>query len=168
MTAFLIDLDKLKKIGYVNKNVENNILATVLRRVQDTMLEPIIGTSMYKRLLQGVKDSDLNSNEVILMNDYIAPYLTSAVDVRSINALTYEIRSKTAGKARDEHIEPVTIPENILFSDDLRGDVEVYRQKLIGYLKDNCELYPEYKNFVCSFENIAPDKGKTKVNIRFC
>jgi len=56
MTAFLIDLDKLKKIGYVNKNVENNILATVLRRVQDTMLEPIIGTSMYKRLLQGVKD----------------------------------------------------------------------------------------------------------------
>lgn len=167
MSAFLIDLNSLKKIGYVNRNVEDNILATVLTRAQDVMLEPVIGTSLFKRLLQGVKNNDLNSNERFLLNEYVSKFLVACVDMRSINALTYEIRSKTAGKARDEHIEPVTIPENVLFSDDLRQDIEVYRQRLIGYLKDNCELFPQYKNYICSFENIAPDKGKPKVNIRF-
>jgi hypothetical protein len=45
--------------------------------------------------------------------------------------------------------------------------MEVYREKLVGYLKDNCTLFTEYNEYICSFENIAPDNGEARTRIRF-
>ena len=85
MGAFLTDIDSIKERGFVNKNVENNIITTTLRRVQDTMLLPILGTTFFKRLLQGVEDSDLTVNETTLLNDYILDFLVACVDYRIVN-----------------------------------------------------------------------------------
>ena len=167
MTAFLIDIATIKKIGFVNKNVDDPIIATTLRRVQDTLILPILGTPFFKRLLQGITDEDLTADEVLLLNDYIAPFIIAGVDYRIVNALTYETRSKTVGTSRDEHINPVTIQENLMRTDDLKRDYETYRDSLIGYLKDNETLFDLYYNFVCSYENIAPDKGLVRNQIRF-
>jgi hypothetical protein len=167
MTAFLIDIATIKKIGFVNKNVDDPIISTTLRRVQDTLILPILGTPFFKRLLQGITDDDLTADEVLLLNDYIAPCIIAGVDYRIVNALTYETRSKTVGTARDEHINPVTIQENLMRTDDLKRDYETYRESLIGFLKDNRTLFPEYDNFVCSNENIAPDSGKVRNRARF-
>jgi hypothetical protein len=167
MTAFLIDIATIKKIGFVNKNVDDPIIATTLRRVQDTLILPILGTPFYKRLLAGITDEDLTADEELLLNDYIAPCIIAGVDYRIVNALTYETRSKTVGTSRDEHINPVTIQENLMRTDDLKRDYETYRDSLIGYLKDNETLFDLYYNFVCSYENIAPDKGLVRNQIRF-
>jgi len=167
MTAFLIDIATIKKIGFVNKNVDDPIIATTLRRVQDTLILPILGTPFFKRLLQGITDEDLTAEEVLLLNDYIAPCIIAGVDYRIVNALTYETRSKTVGTSRDEHINPVTIQENLMRTDDLKRDYETYRDSLIGYLKDNETLFDLYYNFVCSYENVAPDKGLVRNQIRF-
>lgn len=167
MTAFLIDIATIKKIGFVNKNVDDPIISTTLRRVQDTLILPILGTPFFKRLLQGITEDDLTADEVGLLNEYIAPCIIAGVDYRIVNALTYETRSKTVGTARDEHINPVTIQENLMRTDDLKRDYETYRESLIGFLKDNITLFPEYDNFVCSNENIAPDSGKVRNRARF-
>lgn len=167
MGAFLIDIATIKELGFVNKNVENNLISTTLRRVQDTMLLPILGTGFYNRLCQGVEDDDLNSDETALLNDYIAPYLIAAVDYRVVNPLTYAIHAKTVGTAKDEHITPITESENNLLKDDLSKDMEVYRKRLVGFLKDNCTLFPTYEQYLCTFEAIKPDKGQTRTRIRF-
>lgn len=167
MNAHLIDTYALKKIGFTNTNVEDNIIATTLTRVQDTMLLPILGTQFFKRLLTGVDSNNLTQDEIDLLNDYISPFLVAAVDMRIINHLTYEIRSKTAGTSRDENMNPLSISENLMLSDDLRKDVEVYKQRLFGFLKDNRTLFTDYNDYICNFENIAPAKGTARTNIRF-
>jgi len=167
MTAFLIDIATIKKIGFVNKNVDDPIISTTLRRVQDTMILPILGTPFYKRLLSGITEDDLTADETNLLNDYIAPCIIAGVDYRIINALTYETRSKTVGTSRDEHINPVTIQENLMRTEDLKRDYETYRESLVGFLQDNRTLFTEYNNFVCSNENIAPDSGKVRNRVRF-
>jgi hypothetical protein len=167
MTAFLIDIATIKKIGFVNKNVDDPIISTTLRRVQDTLILPILGTPFFKRLLQGITDDDLTADEVGLLNEYIAPCIIAGVDYRIVNALTYETRSKTVGTSRDEHINPVTIQENLMRTDDLKRDYETYRDSLIGFLQDNRTLFTEYNNFVCSNENIAPDSGNVRNRVRF-
>lgn len=167
MRDFLIDVNTVKKIGFVNKNVDTELISTTLRRVQDTMLLPILGTTFYDRLQDGVEDNDLTADETHLLDFYITPFLCSAVDYRIINPLTYEIRSKTVGTTRDEHMTPISIAENNLLKDDLAKDCEVYRLKLVGYLKDNCTLFTTYNEYLCNFETIAPDKGETRTRIRF-
>jgi hypothetical protein len=155
MNANLITTAKVKDISYIDKNVEDSILKITIQRVQDNIIQPIIGTSLYKRLLAGIIANDLNSDEDTLLNDYIAPCIASACDYKIIYPNIYKTRNKTVGANRDE------------LRNEYRKDFEPYRLALIGFLKDNETLYPEYYNWVCSFENIAPDKGKTKTNIRF-
>jgi len=167
MDAFLIDVETIKELGYVNKSVDAEMVSVTLRRVQDSMLMPILGTSFYDRLQTGVDDNDLTADETSLLQNYITPFLVAAVDFRIINPLTYEIRSKTVGLARDEHITPISMAENNLIKDDLSKDCEVYRTRLIGYLKDNCTLFTTYNEYLCSFENVAPDTGETRTRIRF-
>jgi len=169
---FFIDLDTVKSVGFNNKNVENSLLATVLRRVQDVVLKPVIGRKLYKRLCEGIRNTaanvpgGLNANETILLQDYISHFLIASIDVRSVNALRLELRSKTSGKSHDEYIEPLTESESLMMSDDLRRDREVYRDDLIDYLKKNSDLYPEYENPDCGI-NGRPDRGAPKTNIRF-
>jgi hypothetical protein len=168
MIAHLINIDTIKERGYTNYNVEDNIVATTIIRVQDTMLKPILGTSLFNRLIEGVNNSDLNANEETLLDDWITPWLIASVDYRIIKHLTYEIRSKTAGTTRDEHMNPLTESEMNSLSDDLFKDIDVYRLQLIGYLKENCDIYPEYNNPDCEIGDILPDSGAKRVRIRFC
>lgn len=167
MGAFLIDTEVIKELGFTNGNVEDNIIATTIRRVQDTMLEPVIGTSFYRRLLQGVEDDDLNADETALMNDYITPLLVAAVDLRIIDHLTYEIRSKTVGTSRDEYMNPVTESENNRLADQLRKDYVVYKNKLIGHLRENEDNFPEYRDYVCNEEFQKPENKRQQVSVRF-
>jgi len=166
MTGYLADLKALKKIGFTNSNVEDGVLLTTLRRVQDMHLRPILGTSFYKRLLQGVADSDLNADETALLNDYIFPYLVATVDYRIVKPSTFQIRAKTTGTLQDSHINPITTADRLAMEDDLLQDSDGYRDILIGHLQDNCDKFPTYKNWVCSFENVAPQKEKARLNVR--
>jgi hypothetical protein len=168
MTAHLINIDTIKEKGYTNGNVEDNVIATTITRVQDTMLKPILGTTFFNRLIEGVDNNDLNSDETTLLDDYITPWMISAVDYRIVKPLTYEIRSKTVGQASDEHIRASNESEIASIKGELFRDLEVYRLALIGYLKENCDLFPEYSNPDCNFGDIQPDKGEKRTNIRFC
>lgn len=167
MKAYLIDIASLKRKGYVHANAEDSILKTILIRVQDTMLEPILGGRFYKRLQQGVIDGDLNQDENDLITSYISDFLVSAVDFRAVNAINWEIRSQGTGKSKDEYIDTVDKDTAIFVKKDLGNDVEYYRKKLIGHLRDNREKFPTYNDYICSFEDSRPDKGVPKKQIYF-
>lgn len=167
MSAFLITTEAIKKLTYIEKNVEDSLLRITIIRVQDNIIKPIIGTSLFKRLVEGIIANDLNSNETELLNDYITPALASAVDYKIIYPNIYKTRNKTVGANRDETMTNASTSEASELRNEYRKDFEPYRKALIGYLKDNEDNFPEYKDYVCNYENIAPDKGKTKTVIRF-
>ena len=167
MESSLISTDKLKKRGYIHGNVEYSILRTVILRVQDTIVEPIIGTPQFKRLLTGITDSDLTTLEITLMDDYIVPIMVAGCDYRSVNVITYEIRNKGVVTASDTNFKPVTESENVRLKDELRADMDFYISRLIGYLKDNCTLFPLYNDWTCSHENIRPIKEQNKSTLSF-
>ena len=165
--SYLVDIKAIKKVAFTSSNVEDTMIASTLLRIQDVMLRPILGTTFFQRLLTGVTDDDLNADEDALINDYIFPVLVAAVDLRIIKPLTYKIKAKTAGTMRDEHIMPLTSGEQTRFEDELRADYDAYKLVLIGHLKDNKDLFPEYKDYECSSENVPPEDKSTRTNIRF-
>jgi hypothetical protein len=165
MENSLISTEKLKKRGYIHGNVEDSILRTLILRVQDTIVEPIIGTPLFKRLIQGIEDNDLNNDEILLMDDYVVPVMVSGCDYRSVNVLTYEIRNKGVGITKDEHFEPTSESGNVRLKDELKMDLQHYSARLIGYLKDNYELYPQYTECNDNFEDLHPQKEQIKSNI---
>jgi len=154
---FIIPVKLVKDKGYTQGNVEDNVITTTLRRVQDINLQAILGTTFYKRLLEGVKVGDLTADETALIDDYIAPYLVAKVDYRITNHIAFEIRSKTVGQSSDNFITTASDSNMLKLQDDLRSDANSYKNSLIGFLKDNCDLFETYKNFLCNFESISPE-----------
>tara|TARA_R110000782_G_scaffold234909_4_gene320971 strand:+ start:2475 stop:2987 length:513 start_codon:yes stop_codon:yes gene_type:complete len=157
---FIIPVELIKNKGYTQKNVNDDVLTTTLRRVQDINVRPILGTTFFKRILNGVEASDLNADEILLIDEYIAPFLVAQVDYRVTNHVAFEIRNKTVGTSDDQYISTADRPDMKDLRDDLSSDAVVYKGVLIGYLKDNIDLYPEYKEFICSFENVPPEKDQ--------
>jgi len=177
-TALLINAYDLKQISLIHGNVEDSILTPTIRIVQDTMIEPIIGTSLYTRLLEGIDADDLNADEIILMDTYITPVMAMGCNIETVVHTTYQIRNKTTGITNDEFIRGISESEVSRLQDNFRGKFEHYRQKLIQYLKYNSSLYPEYYEYFSnpdSFydcltgggEGIKPDLGKPRSNIYF-
>ena len=93
--------------------------------------------------------------------------MAAACDGKAINALTLELRAETAGKAKDEHVEPLTSSESARLFNDIDESVNGYRNILIGFLKDNSETFPTYHNYICNFENIKPEQPSTRSRVRF-
>ena len=165
MEASLISTTKLKKRGYIHENVEDSLLRTMIIRVQDTIVEPIIGTPLFKRLLKGIDDDDLTADEITLMDNYIVPVMVAGCDYRSVNVIVYQIRNKSVGTTRDEHLDPATESGNVRLKDELNADLRHYETRLIGYLKDNCTLFPLYNEWTCKHEDIRPIKEINKAVI---
>lgn len=157
---YLIDIETLKKSSYIDSNVNDEILTVTLKRVQDIYLEPVIGTVLYKRLLKGVDNEDLTSDEKALLV-YIFDFLSVGCELKSSTHLNWKIRNKAVGSANDEHVNSNSISEYNNYRDELKKDLSFYKNRLIGYLKDNTSLYPKYTECNSNSENLKPEEKGT-------
>lgn len=148
MRAVLINAYDLKQRGFIHSNVEDSILEPTIYRVQDTMIEPLLGCDLFRRLIQGIEDGDLTTDERTLIDDYVVDCIVAACDWRSVDQTTWEIRNKGTGVTRDEYLTPVNQSDAGRFQNRLIKDFEYYSARLKKYLCENSSLFPLF-NCVC-------------------
>lgn len=141
---FLIDIQTLKEYSYIQSNVNEEALTITLKRVQDRYIEPTIGSSMYKRLLEAVENDNFNSDEEDLMKK-VLDVIYVACDIKSATHQNWKIRNKSVGTGNDQEVNANTLNESNNLIDELKKDLSFYKNKLIGFLKDNEDKFPEYK-----------------------
>lgn len=154
--VFFISTEKLLERSDIHVNVEDKKLNPLILRCQDVNIEPAIGTTLYKRLIDGVESSNLSVDEITLINDYIVPYLVVCVTVRAIPLINTEIRNKNVGKSSDQYAQAGTWKDVEAHQKEYSNDLAHYQRKLVGYLKDNADKYPEYEHCSPNHEDISP------------
>jgi len=159
-SAAFISTEALVQNSLINGNVEDSILTVVIDRTQRAAIEPLIGTSLYNRLIAGIIADDLNPDEKTLLDDYISQVMYTACDVRAVVPVLFQTRNKAVSKGTDPTATPVQISEATKVTDEMRTDVNVAKKRLVGYLLDNCKDYPEYDQAECSYEFMPPSKNK--------
>ena len=171
--AHLISTTNLKSLSYISSNVDDLLLSTLITRVQDTVLESILGSQLFNRLLTGVDNDDLNPDEILLLDTYISPCLVAAVEKRATDMTTLEIRQIGVSRVSSEGVNTVNEDELNRLSNSLNKDYNFYRERLIRFLKLNYTVYPEYTSYYdylypCDDLNqINPDRGYSDTNINF-
>jgi len=145
MINYLVNIEDLKELGLIHKNVDTKLLAVCVKRAQDMEIQTALGTPLFRELLRRVEDDDWNTPYNKLMKDYVIPALVAWTDYRAIDYLNVKITNKNTGRGNDENRPSNTYNENRGFRGRLQTDAEFYRDRLIGFLKDNCDLYDEYK-----------------------
>jgi len=177
--AHLISVSNLKKLSYISTNVDDTLISTIISRVQDTVIEPILGSSLYNHLLNAVDNNTLNVNEQELLSKYLSKCLIAAVEVRAVDMTTLELRQVGLSKVNAEGVNTVNESEMNRTINSLKKDYNFYRERLIRFLKLNYLNFPEYTTYYNSLygfdENgcgelgseIRPDNGGVDINISF-
>lgn len=161
-------IEEIKQLGFVNSNVNEDVIGTTLIRVQDIMLKSVLGRSFYQRLRQGIKDNDLTTEEEKLIDEYIKPFLVPAVEYECIPHIEMEIRAKTVGMTNDATYTTVTGNDSLKLEDRLKSHLNAYREELKCYLHENSKLFPKYNEWICSCAGSSPEKlGGYSDQIRF-
>jgi len=142
---YLLSVENLKKLGIIHNNTDTKLLAVAIKRTQDMHIQPALGTPLYKALLDRVETSTWTQDYLDLMNDYVVPCLVAFVDYRAALLLTDKLTNKGAGRVQDENQQTLELNQVAELRDQLRKDAYFYKERLIGYLKDdNAVKYPEY------------------------
>lgn len=142
---YLLSVENLKKLGLIHNNTDTKILAVAIKRSQDMHIQPALGTPLFKALLDRVETSTWTQDYLDLMNDYVVPCLVAFVDYRAALLLTDKLTNKGAGRVQDDNQTTLELNQVAELRDQLRKDAYFYKERLIGYLKDDqATKYPEY------------------------
>ena len=162
---YLVDLETLKHYSYIEGDVNAEKLTVTLKRVQDRYIEPILGTTLYKKLLSDVENNSIIGDYITLMG-YVLDCLYVGCEMKATTHQNFKIRNKYTGVADDQNGRANSVNENNNLKDELNKDFWFYKNRLIGYLKDNADLFPEYcDNDLGKKENIKPEgKGNNYSN----
>ena len=142
---YLLSVENLKKLGIIHNNTDTKLLAVAIKRSQDMHIQPALGTPLFKALLDRVETNTWTQDYLDLMNDYVVPCLVAFVDYRAALLLTDKLTNKGAGRVQDDNQTTLELNQVAELRDQLRKDAYFYKERLIGYLKDdNATKYPEY------------------------
>ncbi len=158
--VYFLDVKAWEEYGFINSNIDTAKLKPIILRIQATKIEPILGTTLYNKMISDAPVFEGIYKE--LMDDYVIPTLIAYADRKYTFHGTNQMSNKTVGKNNDQHITANSNEENNNLRDELGIDASQFRRKLIGWLQDNKKLIPEYYNTPTDKEHqsISPSEDK--------
>lgn len=154
----MIGVDSLKELSYIDSNTDTKTCTVAIVRTQDNYIEPILGTPLFKKLLEDINNEDVTGIYQTLLDDYVIKYLVPMVEVALAPHINWQIRNKAVGSSSDEDITAGTEQSVYSLTATIRKEAQVYKRRLVGYLCDNSENIPEYNEATSDAEEISPDK----------
>ena len=139
-----IDEKYIYKNTTVNSQVEASIIYPSIYIAQQLYLRTYLGDSLYEKMM-----TDFNSwsgDYETLLKDYIADALCWWTMVELLPRLTYRYNNGTIAQYQSEDTVPVSDEVMKAEKQAARRNAIYFTQRLIDYLCDNSEDFPEYSN----------------------
>lgn len=142
--TYLLDVAAWEKYGFINSNIDQTKLKPIIDRVQRNRIEPILGTTLFDKVITDVDAGTITGLYKTLLDDYVRPTMIAYCDHKATFHTTSQITNKTTGKNKDQHIEANSTEDNNNLRDELIKDADQFKRKMIGWLQDNKNDIPEY------------------------
>lgn len=156
--TLLIDITELKTFGLVHENIDTKLLRYCIWITQELNVQEALGTALYKELLRRQADNDWNADYTLLKDEYVAKMIIAGVDYNYTIKGSNRLNNKGVGKLSDETQQPNSNSDNFTVKQELLRVLEFFTNKTIGFLKDNTDIYTEYCNSNCNYEDTKPKK----------
>jgi hypothetical protein len=157
--TYLCSPEFLKANSFINGNVEDSIVKVAMQRVQRNNIEPLLGTALYERLIGDIINETVAGDYEVLLDEYVLPVFIAWCEYKIAPHVNNEIRNKAVGKSGDTDITPSTDADLARLRGHYQHDAKALEVKLIGYLKENTELFVEYTTGNDGLDKIKPTGG---------
>lgn len=143
----LISEDFVKTNSGLNDNVFGSYLTPAIREAQDIKLQPILGTPLYKSILEKVENGAIKNAYYkpykTLLDDYIQVYLMYQIISDLVPIIGVKLTNLGVVISNDEHLTNLSQTERELVQTYYEQRAEFYGKRLQEFLKDNKQDYEE-------------------------
>jgi hypothetical protein len=154
--VLLISEQKIKNFTDIDQNVTSAVLLPFISVVQQTKLEYIIGGKYYKKLLEGVINSNLSTNDLNFLEYFAQPLLIWAAYAECLPSVFMRIKNNGIVNGAEN---TVTIKEMEYMQQRADERSQFFEQRMIEQIIWNSNLYPDVFNY--STQNgMQPHLGK--------
>lgn len=144
--VILISEEKLKAFTAINDNVRVEDIEPQIIIAQDLYLQPSLGTKFFTSLKNAVFNGTLTSDEVTLLEEYIAPMLLHRSLVLALPFIKYRIADKGVLSGTSETSTQTTLDELQYLVGKVETTAEFYAQRMREFLLDNPGMFTDYQN----------------------
>ena len=142
-TVLFISEERLK--GYaIAGNVSASHILPHLKDAQRIYLESTLGTTLYEYLQAQITAGTLTGNYKILVDDYVQDCLVHYATLQAIPFLVFKIENGNIYSKTSENGIALSREELNDLKDSIKNTAEWYRARLIDYLCNNTDLFPQY------------------------
>ena len=140
--------EKEIKTALANQNLDANYLSQAIVTAQETVLEPLIGSYLYRTICNMVNNNTIkdeeNSNYKLLLDKYINPFLIMQVISDIIIPISYKIGNVGIVQTTDTNLQVPGKSEIDYLVQYYADKAAVAGQRLTKYLHANHNIYKEF------------------------
>ena len=147
MKVMLLSEKRLKEDSLVNNNVDVMYIYPAIQTAQELGLQPLLGTKLYKKLIQIVEDNaEGNERYYFLLDEYVIPYLEMKVMSDIQIPLMYKMRNAGMVQNMVENTAIPTMKDAQYLVEYYDNKAKFYANRMSDYIIANRTDYPEYCN----------------------
>jgi hypothetical protein len=141
-----IDAEYIKAYSHLDGSIDAKDLLPSVIQAQDSQIQPILGTKLFKALKTKISDGTISGNYETLLQDYVMMATLKWTLVNYYPYLQGKILSGTIGSRNVDNITALSQDEVMRMVDIERSNAQFYTERLIDYLQNNTSLFTEYNS----------------------
>ena len=159
--VLFISEDKLKDSTAINMNVDVQFLLPYVRIAQEKYIETKLGTNLFVAIQGMISGGTIgnvaNANYKTLLDDYIADVLVHYAFYEVLPFLRYKVQNNNVVSKTADNSTPLTRAEAQDLRSEISNTAQFYTERLVDYLCNNNNLFPEYTTNTGS--DVNPDSN---------
>ena len=139
-----VNPDYLKRLTNLNGSIEDSYIVPSVIVVQDKILQAYLGTDLLNKLKAEVSGGTLTGVYETLMDEYVRKATAWWVMVDLVPSLYVKIDNGGLVIRSAENTSPISGDDLHREIERARQNAQFYTERLVRYLSNNSNLYPEY------------------------
>jgi hypothetical protein len=154
----LITNDELTTKSPLGGNIDVDKYSFIINESQVFVIEPILGTKLYKKILVDYAANTLAGVYEKLVNDYIQPIIICNVSAEFITVSSLNVSNGGVFRYSPQDMESASMKDVEYLANKQRAKADVYIERLQRYLCDGSVDIPEYEVAQDNNYDIRPDR----------
>jgi hypothetical protein len=156
--TYLVLPSVVKERMSLHDNVDDKLIYPEILAVQDLYIMPLLGSTLFNKILSDIDAGTLTGNYKNLMDNYIVQCICNYVMSELPEGLNYQYWNKGVSQKTVDNATQPSMSEMYQIVAKYKSRAEFYARKARLYLVQNSPaMFPEYRTFVAGVDVVYPD-----------
>lgn len=157
--TYIILPSVVKERMSLHENVDDKLIYPEIKAVQDMYIMPLLGSTLFNKILTDISNSTLSGAYKTLVDDYLIMAVCNFVMSELPEGLNYQFWNKGVSQKTVDNATQPTMSEMYQIVAKYKNRAEHYMKRARMYLIQNATAsFPEYRTFVAGVDTVYPDK----------